>query len=149
MTKRGTLSDSPPRLPKFSEDEQTWMDKENAACNFRDERLKKRFRLLLKQFWTSMGQSIPFACQDWASTKAAYRFFANDHVSEQDILGGHFQATSERFGSSEGPQSPVTDMNARPVRPLRQRRTAEHGQCQCRHGRKVQHPRRRRKVSFL
>jgi hypothetical protein len=23
------------------------MDKENAACNFRDERLKKRFRLLL------------------------------------------------------------------------------------------------------
>lgn len=79
------------------------MDKENAACNFRDERLKKRFRLLLKQFWTSMGQSIPFACQDWASTKAAYRFFANDHVSEQDILGGHFQATSERFASSNGP----------------------------------------------
>jgi hypothetical protein len=86
-----------------SDDEQTWMDKENTACNFRDERLKKRFRLLLKQFWTSMGQSIPFACQDWASTKAAYRFFANDHVSEQDILGGHFQATSERFASSEGP----------------------------------------------
>jgi hypothetical protein len=79
------------------------MDKENAACNFRDERLKKRFRLLLKQFWTRIGESIPFACQDWASTKAAYRFFANDHVSEQDILGGHFQATRERFAGSEGP----------------------------------------------
>jgi hypothetical protein len=25
------------------------MDKENAACNFRDERLKKRFRLLLQR----------------------------------------------------------------------------------------------------
>ena len=103
MTTRGTPGDPLPRRPVFSEDEQTWMDKENAACNFRDERLKKRFRLLLKQFWTSMGQSIPFACQDWASTKAAYRFFANDHVSEQDILGGHFQATSERFASSNGP----------------------------------------------
>ncbi|MFT5590643.1 MAG: hypothetical protein ACI9ZF_002837 [Bradyrhizobium sp.] len=46
------------------EQEQTGMDKENAACNFRDERLKKRFWLLLEQFWTNMGQTIPFACQD-------------------------------------------------------------------------------------
>jgi DNA replication protein DnaC len=30
------------------EDEQAWMDKENAACNFRDQRLKKRFRRLLR-----------------------------------------------------------------------------------------------------
>ncbi|MEB0136925.1 transposase DNA-binding-containing protein [Actimicrobium sp. CCC2.4] len=49
------------------------MDKENAACNFRDERLKKRCRLLLEQFWTNMGQTIPFACQDWANTKACWR----------------------------------------------------------------------------
>jgi Transposase DNA-binding len=80
-----------------SEDEQTWMDKENAACYFRDERLKKRFQLLLKQFWMGMGQSIPFACQDWASTKAAYRFFANDHVSEKDILSGRFQCVKRAF----------------------------------------------------
>lgn len=86
-----------------SEDEQSWMEEESAACVFRDERLKKRFRLLLEQFWGSMGQTIPFACQDWASTKAAYRFFANAHVCEQDILGGHFQATSERFAGSQGP----------------------------------------------
>ena len=63
MTTRGTLGDSLPRRPVASEDEQTWMDKENSACNFRDERLKKRFRLLLKQFWTSMGQSIPYLRQ--------------------------------------------------------------------------------------
>ncbi len=60
MTTKGTPGDSLPRRPASSEGEQTWMDKENAACNFRDERLKKRFRLLLKQFWTNMGQSIPF-----------------------------------------------------------------------------------------
>jgi hypothetical protein len=85
------------------EDEQAWMDQENSASHFRDERLKKRFRLLLEQFWKNMGQSIPFACQDWANTKAAYRFFSNPNVSEQDILGGHFQATSERFANSIGP----------------------------------------------
>lgn len=79
------------------------MEKESAGCVFRDERLKKRFRLLLEQLWGSMGQTIPFACQDWASTKATYRFFANAHVCEQDILGGHFQATSERFAGSQGP----------------------------------------------
>ena len=35
-----------------------------------------------------MGQSIPLACQDWANTKAAYRFLSNDRVSEADILAG-------------------------------------------------------------
>lgn len=103
MTTRGSPDDFRPRHLLAPEGEQTWMDQENSACNFRDERLKKRFRLLLEQFWKNMGQSIPFACQDWANTKAAYRFFSNDHVSEQDILGGHFQATSERFANAEGP----------------------------------------------
>jgi hypothetical protein len=37
-----------------------------------------------------MGQSIPLVCQDWANTKAAYRFFSNDRVSEADILGRSF-----------------------------------------------------------
>ena len=103
MTKTGTPSDLLSRHPASTEGDHTWIDEENAACHLRDERLKKRFRLLLKQFWGSMGQSIPFACQDWANTKAAYRFFSNDHVSEQAILGGHFQATSERFAKSDGP----------------------------------------------
>lgn len=103
MTTRGSRDDSQPRLPVAPEDELTWRDQENSACHFRDERLKRRFRLLLEQFWKNMGQSIPFACQDWANTKAAYRFLANDHVSEHDILGGHFQATSERFANAEGP----------------------------------------------
>jgi hypothetical protein len=30
------------------------------------------------------------ACQDWANTKAAYRFFSNERVNERDILAGHF-----------------------------------------------------------
>ncbi|WPX34117.1 transposase DNA-binding-containing protein [Actimicrobium sp. CCC2.4] len=73
MTTREMPSASGSRRLVSHEQEQTWMDKENAACNFRDERLKKRCRLLLEQFWTNMGQTIPFACQDWANTKACWR----------------------------------------------------------------------------
>ncbi|WP_247443516.1 transposase [Bradyrhizobium sp. 197] len=31
-----------------------------------------------------MGGSILFACQDWANTKAAYRFFANGRLEEAE-----------------------------------------------------------------
>ena len=70
-----------------------WVDREVAGCEFKDARLGKRFRKLLEQIGSAMGQSIPLACQDWANTKAAYRFFSNDRVSEADILAGHFQST--------------------------------------------------------
>ena len=49
-----------------------------------------------------MGESIPLACQDWANTKAAYRFFSNERVSEEDILKGHFEATRERVAAEKG-----------------------------------------------
>jgi hypothetical protein len=50
-----------------------------------------------------MGGTIPFACQDWAGTKAAYRFFSNPKVEEGDILSGHFEATKARYATCEGP----------------------------------------------
>jgi hypothetical protein len=80
-----------------------WVSRELAGCDFKDERLHKRFRVLLEKLSKGMGESIPFACQDWANTKAAYRFFSNDRVSEADILAGHFQSTRSRFVETEGP----------------------------------------------
>lgn len=47
-----------------------------------------------------IGQSVPYACQDWANTKAAYRFFSNDNVSEDQIMAGHFQATRGRLSQT-------------------------------------------------
>ena len=67
------------------------------------QRLGKRFRALVERLSEGIGESIPMACQDWAGTKAAYRFFSNDRVSEVAILSGHFQATRERFRATEGP----------------------------------------------
>ena len=85
------------KLPK------AWIDHEIAGCVFRDERLGKRFRSLLERLAASPGETIPFACQDWANTKAAYRFFDNDRVSEADILAGHFRATRERTAATGSP----------------------------------------------
>jgi hypothetical protein len=58
---------------------------------------------LLEQIGDAVGESVPMACQDWANTKAAYRFFSNERVNEADILAGHFQATKDRFIATQGP----------------------------------------------
>jgi len=81
---------------------EAWLDEETRRNQFRDERLGKRFRLVLERLWSCMGRSIPMTCQDWCNTKAAYRFFSNPKVNEQDILSGHFEATRCRFTASRG-----------------------------------------------
>ena len=75
----------------------TWIDQEVGGCNFGDVRLAKRFGKLLGMMSQGIGQSVPYACQDWANTKAAYRFFSNGEVSEDQIMAGHFQATRGRL----------------------------------------------------
>src|ERR1051326_1333154 len=75
----------------------SWIDDELAGCKFADVRLQKRFKTLVEQLSEGMGETIPMACQDWANTKAAYRFLSNERVSEDDILAGHFQSTKDRF----------------------------------------------------
>ena len=79
-----------------------WVDQETVDGTFKDERLGRRFKRLLSDIGGAIGASLPFACQDWANTKAAYRFLANGRVDEADILSGHFQATAKRFAASNG-----------------------------------------------
>ena len=83
--------------------EERWLDEELAGCRLGDGRLDRRLRQLVKRMSAGFGESIPLACQDWAGTKAAYRFFSNERVSEEDILRGHFDATRHRFAASDGP----------------------------------------------
>src|SRR3546814_11400373 len=78
-----------------------WFDRELAGCTLADERLSKRLRKLLVQIGSAMEQSIPLVCQDWANTKAAYRFFSHERVSEADILAGHFQSTHDRVAATD------------------------------------------------
>ncbi|XIA67526.1 transposase DNA-binding-containing protein [Bradyrhizobium sp. TZ2] len=98
-----TLRDRSAKGCLRSLDGECWIDREISGCQFRDARLGDRFRKLLTQIGGAIGQSIPLVCQDWANTKAAYRFFSNDRVSEADILAGHFQSTRERTIATGGP----------------------------------------------
>jgi hypothetical protein len=62
--------------------DQTWIDSELSGCTFKDARLEKRLVELMRRMSGKTGASIPLACQDWANTKAAYRFFSNERVDE-------------------------------------------------------------------
>jgi hypothetical protein len=83
--------------------DQTWIDSELSGCTFKDARLEKRLVELMRRMSGKTGASIPLACQDWANTKAAYRFFSNERVDEQAILAGHFESTRDRAHASAGP----------------------------------------------
>jgi Transposase DNA-binding len=80
-----------------------WTEGEVDETAFKDVRLGRRFGEVIRQIGDGMGESIPYACQDWANTKAAYRFLANSRVEEAEILSGHFAATRARFSASSGP----------------------------------------------
>jgi hypothetical protein len=79
-----------------------WVEQELDGCAFPDQRLKARLAKLLGDLGRRIGGTIPAACQDWAATKAAYRFFGNPRVEEGVILAGHFAATTARFAVTTG-----------------------------------------------
>src|ERR1039458_5841557 len=79
-----------------------WIDNEVVGCEFEDVRHGKRLRQLLEHLSSRIGATTPWACQDWANTKAAYRFFGNDRINESNILAGHFACTRERFSAGSG-----------------------------------------------
>src|SRR5262249_12747217 len=80
-----------------------WVERELDGCEFPDQRLKARLGKLLADLGRRIGGTVPMACQDWAATKAAYRFFDNPRVDEGVILAGHFAATTARFAVTAGP----------------------------------------------
>jgi hypothetical protein len=80
----------------------SWIDAEVAGCALGDKRLRDRLRRLLHQLEGAIGAPLPLACQDWANTKAAYRFLSSERFGEDAILAGHFQATASRFAATAG-----------------------------------------------
>ena len=87
----------------------SWVDGEIAGCRLGDKRRVDRLRRLLRELGEAIGQPLPLACQDWAGTKAAYRFFSNGRFGEDAILSGHFAATASRVAATTGPILVVQD----------------------------------------
>src|ERR1039458_8751381 len=100
MSKKPVLDSVERRRASDEAGTDAWIDNEVVGCEFQDVRHGKRLRQLLEQLSGRVGATTPWACQDWANTKAAYRFFGNDRISEANILAGHFASTLERFASS-------------------------------------------------
>jgi len=68
---------------------------EVGASNFDDERLNKRLRALVAGLATEPSRSLPRSF-DSAGLEGAYRFFSNPHVTPDDILASHVEATRKR-----------------------------------------------------
>ena len=62
-----------------------------------DQRLNDRSKKLLETFFADPAASINSACQGWAETQAAYRFFDNGIVCLEKILAPHQEATRARI----------------------------------------------------
>jgi Transposase DNA-binding len=66
-----------------------------------DARLDRRCNQLIDQFMKRPTMSIPEACGNWKSTKAAYRFFSNSAVQAEKIMQAQYKETSQRIRETD------------------------------------------------
>ncbi len=74
----------------------SWIEEELSQAKFSDKRLNSRFLKIATDLSDNPNHSIHSASVDWASTKAAYRFFDNDEVESKKILEPHYESTRLR-----------------------------------------------------
>ena len=82
---------------KLHTKEVSWAVEELAQVNLNDERLNHHCQKLADVLGQQPTVPINQACEDWADSKAAYRFFYNSDVSSASILLPHVQHTVERM----------------------------------------------------
>ncbi|HMB03123.1 MAG TPA: IS4 family transposase, partial [Isosphaeraceae bacterium] len=75
----------------------TWIDEELATLDLGDDLLNRRQKKVLQRFADRPHASIPGACQGWAETQGAYRFFSHPRVTTEAVLRPHHDATIRRI----------------------------------------------------
>jgi len=81
---------TPTQNTKKNENNTEWAAEEFADVDLGDGRLNRRLIKLCDRFSDSPESPINQACEDWAETKAAYRFFQNEKVNSSAIRGSEF-----------------------------------------------------------
>jgi len=74
-----------------------WSEKEFKHISLGDKRLDKRLKKVTEQLSKKPQASINHSCETAKDTKAAYRLFSNEKVTEEQILLSHQEATLERI----------------------------------------------------
>jgi hypothetical protein len=62
-----------------------------------NEKLKKRFCIVLESMSDKPSLKFPAGCNGNAETQAAYRFLDNEHVTFDTVLAPHYDATMQRI----------------------------------------------------
>jgi hypothetical protein len=75
----------------------TWAADEFGDADLGDVRRTARLVQLATVLGAQPSASLPDATDDPATLKAAYRFFANDHVRAEAMLASHVQSTTRRL----------------------------------------------------
>ncbi len=76
-----------------------WAKEEMATADFGDERLDARATIVLSALGSRPNMSIPAACGGRAETQGAYRFFDNNKVTFEKVLGPHIACSRERVAA--------------------------------------------------
>lgn len=84
--------------PRASE---IWACQELREAQLGDERLALRLARIVATLAEHPACSVPEAMENWAATKAAYRFFANPACQPEAILAAHRQATLQRIAGRD------------------------------------------------
>ena len=75
----------------------SWATEEFSKIRLEDKRLNQRCKRVAEALEQQSTEPINQACEDWADTKAAYRFFDNPKVTPDQILAPHYQRTVKRM----------------------------------------------------
>ncbi len=71
------------------------------GVNLGDKRLNERSKIIIETLTADPQASINAACDGWAETQAAYRFFDNGNVTSEKILDPHIRASKKRIKNQQ------------------------------------------------
>ena len=77
-------------------DESSWAKAEFGHLNFGNKTRTRRGVAIAAAAARLPSASFPDMFPDWTDLKAAYAFFASEHVSHRELMRGHSESTAER-----------------------------------------------------
>lgn len=81
--------------------QRSWVQQEVGEAQLGHAARTKRLVQRVEDLIAHPAESVPQACEDWAATKGAYRFWDNPHVEAAAIRGAHIERTLARCRGQE------------------------------------------------